>query len=250
MLKQNNKTGKVEEPQPRYSAPLVDAMCKEINRHRGDYATTSPDEDDNSFYSGSQVSEDNSDEASYDDGDCAPFGGCGDDDNDSFKSEVSDEIDIASVEEQTVTGAPIGIPGLCGISDWLFAADYDNQSMAPDDAKKRDTNLKRTKELQNHHGQLDICGRSPESLKLRKHSQPPHPESPDHILVKVQVSIECCFADGFLSLRPIFSLITVLFFLLTRCRHQLSQCKILLGKSPMTMIDESLVDKSWEKSAV
>ena len=192
MLKQNNKTGKVEEPQPRYPAPLVDAMCKEINRHRGEYATASPDDvDDNSFYSGSQISEDNSDEASYDDEDCSPFGGCGEDDNDSFKSEVSDEIDIASVEEQTVTGAPIGIPGLCGVSDWLFAADYDNQSMAPDDAKKRAANLKRTKELHNHHGQLDICGRSPESLKLRKYSQPPHPESPDHILVKVQVSIEC-----------------------------------------------------------
>ena len=34
------------------------------------------------------------------------------------------------------------------------------------------------------------------------------------------------------------------------CRPQLSQSKILLEKSPMTIKIESLADKSWEKSVV
>ena len=122
-------------------------------------------------------------------------------------------------EDQLSVASPIGTPGICGISDWLCATDYD---LLQSDQNKRVDYRDEAAELNKHQGQIDIYGNGelPNSLKLRRYSKSPRPQMNDHILVKVKVRWKWCFAGAIYF--AVFSIapLTHFFSLQRRLRFQ------------------------------
>ena len=229
--KTNNTTKSSQGPndtsQPNKGFSLKNAMQQEISRHRGARARNiSPDITEEGSTSDSDGS---SDEASLQSNNSwKMFGGCVAPDTlveiSSAESSASGESKDSSLEETredryacgaiegygrisvadsedgsedqlSVASPPIGTPGICGISDWLCATDYD---YSQSDQKKGVDYRDEAAVLSEYQGQIDIygIGKSPKSLKLRRYSKSPRPEMNDHILVKVEVSWKWCFADA------------------------------------------------------